>query len=184
MVERAYRTSSARWDTGETPPEVRAAVEALPSGRALDLGCGTGTNVLYLVQRGWTATGVDLSPLAIESARRKSDWVSGAMFYEGDVTKLSELPIEGPFDLVLDVGCYHGVPSSRRDAYAREVARVARPGGLFLLFAFGPWPRWPGSRRTREPEIRRRFEGAFELAKVEPGEEPPGAAWFSLLRRS
>jgi SAM-dependent methyltransferase len=139
--------------------------------------------VLYLVQRGWIATGVDFSSLAIESARRKSEWVSGAMFYEGDVTRLSDLHIDGPFDFVLDVGCYHSVPSGRRDAYAREVARVARPGALLLLFAFGPRLRWPGSRRTREPEIRRRFGEAFELSNVELGTQPPGAAWFSLTRR-
>ena len=47
-------------------------------GRALDLGCGTGTTVLWLAQQGWTAVGVDFSSLAIESARRKADWTSGA----------------------------------------------------------------------------------------------------------
>ena len=52
-------------------------------GRALDLGCGTGTNVLWLAQHGWTAVGVDRSPIAIESARRRADWTSGAMFVEG-----------------------------------------------------------------------------------------------------
>ena len=46
-------------------------------GRALDLGCGTGTNAIWLAQHGWTAVGVDFSALAIESARRKTDWTSG-----------------------------------------------------------------------------------------------------------
>jgi SAM-dependent methyltransferase len=184
LSERAYRHgTSSRWDTGVTPPEVVAAVAETEPGRALDLGCGTGTNVLYLAQRGWFATGVDFSSLAIESARRKADWVAGATFVEGDVTRLSALGVDGPFDLVLDIGCYHGIPTGRRDAYAREVARVARPGGRLLMFAFGPWLRWPGSRRTREPEIRRRFGGAFDVTRVELGREPPGAAWFTLVRR-
>jgi SAM-dependent methyltransferase len=189
FYERAYRSgTSARWDTGVTPPEVVSALDRLEPGRALDLGCGTGTNVIYLVQHGWFATGVDFSAHAIESARRKSEWVSGATFYEGDVTRLSELGIDGPFDFVLDIGCYHGIPRNRQEAYAHGVARVTRPGALLLMFAFGSGPVWLrhlfGGRRTREPEIRRRFGGAFELQNVELGKEPPGAAYYSLVRRS
>ena len=186
LYERAYRRGATRWDTGITPPEVVGIIEgpdALEPGRALDLGCGTGTNALYLAQHGWFVTGVDFSTLAVSSARHKADWTSGVNFVEGDVTRLRELGVDGPFDLVLDVGCFHSVALGRRDAYAREVTRVAGPGATLLVFAFGPWLKWPGSRRTREPEIRRRFGGAFELERVELGTEPPGAAWFTLRRR-
>jgi SAM-dependent methyltransferase len=181
--ERAYRRGRAAWDTGVTPPEVVEEVSAMEPGRALDLGCGTGTNVLWLAQHGWTAVGVDRSATAIESARRKADWTASAMFAEGDVTRLAELEIDGPFDLVLDIGCFHGLPAGRRDAYVREVARVASPGGRMLMFAHGQRAWWPGSQRTREPEIRRRFAEAFEIERVVPGREPPGAAWFYLRRR-
>ena len=184
LYHRAYRRGRTPWDTGITPPEVVEEVSAMEPGRALDLGCGTGTNVLWLAQRGWTAVGVDFTSLAIESARRKADWTSGATFVEGDVTRLSELGVDGPFDLVLDIGCFHSVPVRRRDDYVREVARVARTGARMMIFAFGPWIRIPGApRRTREPEIRRRFESAFALERVVPGEEPKGAAWFFLRRR-
>jgi SAM-dependent methyltransferase len=186
FFERAYRAGKTRWDTGIPPPELVEVIEgpdALEPGRALDLGCGTGTNVIYLVQHGWTAVGVDFSSLAIQSARRKSDWVSGAVFVEGDVTRLSDLGVDGPFDLLLDIGCFHSVVPSRREVYVQEAARVARPGSLMMIFAFGPRLRLPGSRRTREPEIRRRFGGAFELEGVRPGSHPPGAAWFFLRRR-
>lgn len=186
FFERAYRAGKTRWDTGISPPELVEVIEgpiALEPGRALDLGCGTGTNVIYLVQHGWKAVGVDFSSLAIESARRKSDWVSGAMFIEGDVTRLSDLGVDGPFDLLLDIGCFHSVVPSRRDAYVREAARVARPGALMMIFAFGPRLRLPASRRTREREVRRRFGQAFELERVRPGSHPPGAAWFFLRRR-
>jgi SAM-dependent methyltransferase len=186
FYERAYRAGKTRWDTGIPPPELVEVIEgpgALEPGRALDLGCGTGTNVIYLVQHGWKAVGVDFSSLAIQSARRKSDWVSGAVFVEGDVTRLSDLGVDGPFDLQLDIGCFHSVVPNRRDAYGREAARVARPGSLMMIFAFGPRLRLPGSRRTREPEIRRRFGSAFELERVRAGSHPPGAAWFFLRRR-
>jgi ubiquinone/menaquinone biosynthesis C-methylase UbiE len=187
LYERAYRRGKTPWDTGIPPPELVEVIEgpnALEPGRALDLGCGTGTNAMYLAQHGWTAVGVDFSSHAIESARRKADWVSGAMFVEGDVTRLSELGVDGPFDLLLDIGCFHTVVSNRRDAYVREAARVAKPGSLMMIFAFGPRLRLPGTRRTRESEIRRRFDASFELERVRPGSHPPGAAWFSLRRRS
>jgi SAM-dependent methyltransferase len=185
--ERAYRRGATRWDTGITPPELMALLEgphALEPGDALDLGCGTGTNAIELARHGWFVTGVDFSSIAIANARTKSGWVSGVTFVEGDVTRLAELGVNGPFDLVVDIGCYHSVAWRRRGAYAREVARVAKPGAVLLMFAFGPWLRWPGSRRTREAEIRGRFGSAFEVERVELGREPPGAAWFTLRRRA
>ena len=183
FFERAYRRGRTPWDTGITPPEVVAEVSTIEPGRALDMGCGTGTNVLWVVEHGWTAVGVDFSPLAIGSARRKAEGISGAAFVEGDVTRLRRLGVEGPFDLVLDIGCYHGIPPRRRDEYVREVAEVAGPGARMMLYAFGPWLRWPGSTRTREPEIRRRFGAAFELDRVVRGRHPTGSAWFFLRRR-
>jgi cyclopropane fatty-acyl-phospholipid synthase-like methyltransferase len=181
--ERAYRRRRTPWDTGVTPPEIVEQASAMQPGRALDLGCGTGTTVLWLAQHGWTAVGVDRSALAIESARRKADWTSAAMFVEGDVTRLDDLEVDGPFDLLVDIGCFHGVPARRRGAYVRQVTRVAGPGARMMIFAFGPSVRWPGSTRTREPEIRRRFGEAFELERVAPGRHPLGSAWFYLRRR-
>jgi SAM-dependent methyltransferase len=180
--ERAYRRGRTPWDTGVTPPEVVEEASAMEPGRALDLGCGTGTNVLWLAQHGWTAVGVDHSPIAIESARRRADWTSGAMFVEGDVTRLAELQVDGPFDLILDIGCFHGLPVRRRETYVRQVARVARRGARMMIFAFGPRLRWPGSARTREPEISRRFGAVFEIELVVPGRDPQGTAWFFLRR--
>ena len=112
MYSLMYRFGPPRWDTSITPPEVVAVIEgaaALPAGRALDLGCGTGTNVIYLAQHGWETIGVDFSPIAIQQARQKAKDTPGATFVEGDVSQLSHLGIQGPFDFVLDIGCFHGL---------------------------------------------------------------------------
>src|SRR5262245_2677638 len=108
MYNLMYRLGAPRWDTGITPPEVVDIIEganALPPGRALDLGCGTGTNVLYLAQHGWEVVGVDFSPLAIQRARQRAQKTPAVTLVEGDVTRLSQLAIAGPFDFILDIGC-------------------------------------------------------------------------------
>src|SRR5436305_11263245 len=69
-----YFTGKTPWDTNVTPPEVVEWVEHedAPRGRALDLGCGTGTNALYLAQHGFEVVGVDFVSRAIATARRKA----------------------------------------------------------------------------------------------------------------
>jgi len=59
------------WDTGISPPELLEFIRTHNPGRAIDLGCGTGTNVITLVNAGWDVTGVDFAPRAIKIARRK-----------------------------------------------------------------------------------------------------------------
>src|SRR5256885_14173336 len=93
------------WDTGVSPPELERFVASHPAGRALDLGCGTGANVVYLARHGWEAKGVDFAGRAIAKARRRARDAEGACtLIAGDVTRLS---VAGPFDLALDSGCLH-----------------------------------------------------------------------------
>ena len=178
-----YRRGRTPWDTGITPPEVVDLIggpDALPPGRALDLGCGTGTNVRYLADHGWDATGVDAEPRAVDAAERKLAGVDGARVLLGDVTRLRSLDLAGPFDLVLDIGCFHSIEPSRRDAYASGAASLTRPGGTLFVFAFG--------RRGRPPvglsgsELARRFDPWFRPVGRIAGTEPPGAAWYRLER--
>jgi SAM-dependent methyltransferase len=162
MYNLMYRFGAPRRDTNITPPEVVAVIEGdatFPAGRALDLGCGTGTNVIYLAQHGWQAVGVDFSPVAIQQARKRAKDTPGAPFVEGDVSRLSRLGIGGPFDFVLDIGCYHGLPAHARQAYVQEVARVTRPGALFMMWAIARdrWPFLPGAPAMQDKEIAERF---------------------------
>jgi SAM-dependent methyltransferase len=185
VYERRYRLGAVPWDTGITPPEVVMFLEGgtPPSGRALDLGCGTGTNVRYLAGRGFEVVGVDLSRLAVEQARAKLADVPGVTILEGDVSRLSALGIEGLFDYILDIGCFHGLRRLERERYANEVAGVARRGATLMMFAWAR--RGLGGLFTgvRHGEIRRRFEPGFDLVRVLAGTDPPGAAWYYLRRR-
>ena len=165
------------WDTGITPPELERFVASHPPGRALDLGCGTGTNVVYLARHGWTGVGVDFVGRAIAEARRRARR-AGVMctFLTGDVTRLA---VTGPFDLALDIGCLHSIPAEGRAGYATGLARVVRPGGSFLLYAFAPGG--PAVGLTSD-DVRSTFADAFDIVHVEEGKGRP-SAWYTLVKR-
>lgn len=174
------------WDTGITPPEVLEAIEgpnALGPGRALDLGCGTGTNCLYLARHGWSVVGIDLAAAAIHQARRKAEATGVSVdFYTADVTRLDFL--QPFFDLALDIGCFHALDAQGRDRYRDQLCRLLRPGARFMLYAFGP-------RRGRlmhvgitRDQVHRLFDPGFSLLRIEGGADPtgPSAAWYWLER--
>lgn len=123
------------WDTNVSPPELLAFIAEHPPGRALDLGCGTGTNVITLAQHGWKATGVDFVGRAIRQARRKARRAGvKASFFVDDVVRLER--ISGQFDLILDMGCFHSLSSAEMQDYADNIERLLAAGGSFLLYAF------------------------------------------------
>jgi cyclopropane fatty-acyl-phospholipid synthase-like methyltransferase len=190
-----YRFGHPRWDSGITPPELVEIVEgpdAMPPGRALDLGCGTGTNALCLARHRWDATGVDFVPGAIARANQKSHATNvQAKFVVGDVTRLEELGITGPFTLVVDIGCFHGIAEDRRSAYAKGVSNLTKPGSTLLMFAFGETGKAMGARGSigvSKQDLISLFGPAFELVDVRQGEEHHQGehrlpAWYRLVRR-
>lgn len=115
--------------------QVKLAVETgfLPSGAdVLDIGCGAGSNILYLAQQGFHSHGVDLSPGAVAAARSRAEEARLTVdVREGDALALPFA--DGSFSALIDNGCFHTIPLRRRNRYAQEVHRVLRPAGCFVL---------------------------------------------------
>jgi len=124
------------WESGIVPPEVSQFITEHPPGRALDLGCGTGTSSIALARAGWQVTGVDFSIRAIRLARRKAKQAQVFVDFQiGDVTSLDNLV--SPFNLILDIGCFHNLPHNQQAVYTENLNRLLTPGGYFLLY--GIW---------------------------------------------
>jgi SAM-dependent methyltransferase len=124
------------WDTGISPPELLDFIRSHKPGCALDMGCGTGTNLLTLVEHGWQAVGVELSGRAVRLARKRlarSGWNTSV--YQGDVSR--PLPFEGNYSLILDIGCYHDLDSDDKSGYRMNVRERLVEGGFYL--AYGHW---------------------------------------------
>lgn len=165
-----YRLGLVPWDGHALAHSLCELVEGdggLPAGNALDLGCGTGDNSIYLAQHGWDVTGVDFVAKPLDKARAKAAAAGVAVtFRQADVTRLtsgsSSVPLGTGFDLIVDSGCLHGMSPDDRDAYVREVTAVASPGGRLHIVAFLPGASW-GVPGIAEDEIRARFAADWSL---------------------
>jgi SAM-dependent methyltransferase len=171
------------WDssyTGETPPPwdigrpqpvfERLADEGLLSGRLLDAGCGTGEQVLLAASHGADATGIDISPHAIEKARAKAAARGlAARFDVGDALALSELGTS--YDTIVDSGLFHVFADDDRGRYVASLASVLYPGGYCYLACFSDrQPGDGGPRRVREDELRTAFSDGWAVDSITPAE--------------
>jgi len=134
------------WDTGISPPELLEFIQNNKPGRAMDIGCGTGTNVITLAKAGWQVTGVDFAPRAIKLARQKIKSQNiQAELSVNDATNLRG--INGVFDLVLDIGCFHSIPKDGQIKYLAQLDQILAPNGFWLMYGFlnpGTLPSTPG----------------------------------------
>ncbi|MBC2906519.1 class I SAM-dependent methyltransferase [Streptomyces cupreus] len=176
-------------------------------GRVLDLGCGAGRNALFLASRGFEVDAVDLSLVAVAWAEDRAREVGvDVRFLCGDVFALPATELSGPYDLVVDSGCFHHLPPHRRVSYLALLNRVLAPSGHLALTSFAAGQGGMGSEladadlyRERElqggiaytPEsLRWIFSHLVEIELRRMREEPPKSAlfgatflWTALFRR-
>jgi len=155
------------WDTGISPPELLSFIETHLPGKALDIGCGTGTNVITLAKSGWQVTGIDFAPRAIRIAEKKAHQNKvKARFLQDEVDHLDS--ISGSFDLILDIGCFHSLRQEERVKYIKNIDRLLSPDGTYLLYVFfkdQPKERGPGVteddiiRLSKTLQLYRRTDG-------------------------
>jgi 2-polyprenyl-3-methyl-5-hydroxy-6-metoxy-1,4-benzoquinol methylase len=176
VYELMYRYGQAPYDNG---PD-QHLVEIVESGRvkpcrAVDLGCGTGRNALFLAHHGFRVTGIDYAFSAVEKAKQKSA-IAGldAEFIQDNLTRLQN--ITGTFDFLVDIGVLDVLHPRIRDLYIQNVLPLTHPGSCFFLsgweWLLSGWERLLLRRLSLwgavlEPgEIQKRFGKYFEIERI------------------
>lgn len=185
----SYASGELPWDAGEPEPLL---VEFVTSGRvrparALEIGAGTGTNSIWLAERGFDVLGIDVAPLAVERATVKLNRRAlRCRFAANDFLAVGFPDLS--FHFVFDRGCFHVFDEiEERARFAAQVAAVLTPGGLWLSIigsTEGP-PREVGPPRRSAREVALAIEPALEIVELRDAEfHVHGArAWFCLSRR-
>jgi SAM-dependent methyltransferase len=160
--------------------------------RAIDLGCGTGANAIYLAQRGFDATGVDFASAAITKARSRAAAAgASASFVVDNLTRMR--CVSGTFDLLVDYGTLDDLTPDDRDRYRKTLLALSQVGSRYLLWCFEYEMRWwehfiPFFPPPLAPdEAQRRFGSHFAIERI-AGERhnagwPPGWTAYLMTRR-
>ncbi len=192
FYELVYGRFRAPWDIGPR----KELVELVETGRikpckAIDLGSGTASNVVFLAQHGFDVTGVDFAAAAIElGCRRAAEAGVKVNFIQDDLTNLRQ--VSGAFDLLVDYGTLDDLTPSNRDLYLRNVLPLTRPGSRFVLYCFEWRPRWWErpffySMACEPGEIERRFGPHFDIEcyarNTNYSQWPAGQAVYLMTRQ-
>jgi SAM-dependent methyltransferase len=193
---RRYTDRDTPWDTNQPSAELaRVLCEwAIEPCRVIEIGCGTGTNAVFLAERGFQVTAFDVSPLAIEQAERRA--AGGGVtveFFTANILDLPNLKVTFPF--VFDRGVYHVVREVDVGEFVETVVKLTSPGGFYLALAGNANEKDPaegGPPRVSAQDICRDFEAAFQLVQLREFRFDPSTidgkidrplAWSILMRR-
>jgi SAM-dependent methyltransferase len=143
--ETAYRGESAMfgegtrppWSIGAPQPELAALIERGKfHGDVLDVGCGEAAISLTLAERGYTTVGLDLSPTAIDLARREAEnrGLTNVTFEVADISDFGGY--DGRFGTIVDSTLFHSIPVEAREGYQRSISRAAAPGASYFALVF------------------------------------------------
>ena len=138
-----FYTDNAGGEHGPVGRQLVTEVEGLTPGMALDLGCGEGSDAIWLAQQGWQVTAVDVSATALDRARDQAKRLGlgdRLVFERHDLGE--EFPT-GTFDLVSAQFLHSPVAvPGERERILRQAAQAVAPGGHLLVLSHQGFPSW------------------------------------------
>jgi SAM-dependent methyltransferase len=190
--EERYRTGDTPWDIGRPDFNLIDMVtkRPIPGCKALEIGCGAGSNAVWLAQQDFEVTATDVSELAIQKAgERASDAGVDCTFLVADF--LNDKVSGAPFGFMFDRGCFHFFDSDEeRKQLAENVDWHLEKDGLWLSLigsTDGP-PREVGPPQRSARDIVIAVEPYFEILSLDSSHfdadssEPP-RNWVCLMRK-
>ncbi len=180
------------WDIGRPDFNLRQILHTydIPRGKALEIGCGTGDNAIFLAKEGFEVTATEIVAMAIEAARRKAkDHGVSCRFILEDI--LEKDIDKASFVFAFDRGCFHSFDSpEKRRQFAKAVCMHLSPGGywLSLIGNADEVREGPGPPQRSAREIVEAVEPFFEILLLKAGNfdsnmKPPPRNWILLARR-
>ncbi len=126
------------WDIGGPQPALAAVFDNGVKGpKVLDIGCGTGDLAIALARRGYQVTAIDISRVAIDTARAKAEREGVTVHFEVQDARNLSLP-SAPFHSVFDSGLLHSLVrrgGGEADEYLALLPRLAAPGATVFVLA-------------------------------------------------
>lgn len=190
--EERYRTGNLPWDTGRQDRHLEEIIMLydIKPCKTLELGAGTGNDAIYLSKKGHMVTAIDISPTAIEIAKKKAMEEGVEIAFKVSDVLRDEIP-EGHYGFVYDRGCFHTFElSEERERFADIIWKHLIPGGYwFSLIGSTDGPDIEhGPPRRSALDIVSAVEGRFEILLLKATQfdsrhtEPP-RAWACLMRK-
>jgi SAM-dependent methyltransferase len=187
-----YKTGSIPWDIGKPDFNLIETVTKRPIPRcnALDIGCGTGDNSIWLAQKQFRVTGTDVSGIAVEKAKEKA--LKNNVECTFLVVDFLKNRIEGaPFGFVFDRGCFHSFGSDKeRKRFAKNVAANLEKSGLWLSIIGNADERrqGPGPPQRSAGDIIIAVERHFEILSLisshfGSNHSNPPRCWVCLMQK-
>lgn len=187
-----YKTGNIPWDIGKPDINLIETVTQKPikTCKALDIGCGTGDNSIWLAQRQFQVTGTDISGIAIEKAKEKA--LTGNVKCTFLVADFLKKRVEGtPFGFVFDRGCFHAYGSGReRKTFAKNVAANLGKRGMWLSIIGNADERrqGPGPPQRSAGDIVVAVEPYFEILSITSSHfgsnhPNPPRCWVCLMQK-
>ncbi len=169
-----YQRKTDGWDlAGPTPALKRIAASGRFQPGKMFVPCaGRGHDAREFARHGFQVTAVDFSPSAVDAMREMADPAAPIEIMQHDMFKLPR-GMDGKFDYVLQYTCFCAIDPNRREEYADMVARLLKPGGIYIDLAFPLDGRAGGPPfATSEQEIAGLFAGkGFDLVSREKLED-------------
>jgi SAM-dependent methyltransferase len=181
------------WTAGTASPElIKLVWEGVIkfNSRVLDVGCGIGSESVFLSVRGMNVTAIDISPSAIETARQLASIYGTDVEFK--VADMLSIPVsDSEFDVVCDQGCFHHMSDEERPKYVNELLRVLKPNGLFVLRSYsdkiegeGSQPRRISSKELLETFSELNLEHLERVLSFSTPKRFRPIGWFSLWYKS
>ncbi len=135
--EEVYQGGRAGWDLGGPTPIFRRLLDRgqFAPGKIIVLGAGRGHDAREFARRGFQVTAVDFAADAARDMRAMADPHAPVEILQADIFDLPRA-LDGTFDYVLEYTCFCAIDPTRRAEYADLVARLLKPGGIYIALVF------------------------------------------------